>query len=143
MTLEALKNAIAKLIVARREAHGNEAEQARINAKLEKLYNLKYTLLEQESQKKWRSNLKNSSNPLTSRWKLRRNAFGRRDIEKRYSSRHNQVVRSGRRQRSYPMISKFYKINFDVIIDDKTISKEEFETSLHETKQQCLDEAHQ
>ena len=41
------------------------------------------------------------------------------------------------------MISKFYKINFDVIIDDKTISKEEFETSLHETKQQCLDETHQ
>ena len=39
------------------------------------------------------------------------------------------------------MINKFYKINFDVIIDDKTISKEEFETSLHETKQQCLDEA--
>ena len=29
MTLEALKNAIARLIVARREAHGNEAEQAR------------------------------------------------------------------------------------------------------------------
>ena len=41
------------------------------------------------------------------------------------------------------MINKFYKVNFDVIIDDKTISKEEFETSLHETKQQCLDEAHQ
>ena len=53
MTLEALQNAIANLIVARREAHGNEAEQARINAKLDKLYNLKYTLLEQESQKKW------------------------------------------------------------------------------------------
>ena len=52
MTLEALKNAIAKLIVARREAHGNEAEQARINAKLEKLYALKYTLLEQESQRR-------------------------------------------------------------------------------------------
>ena len=52
MTLEALKNAIANLLVARREAHGNEVEQARINAKLDKLYNLKYTLLEQESQKK-------------------------------------------------------------------------------------------
>ena len=52
MTLEALKNAIARLIVARREAHGNEAEQARINAKLDKLYNLKYTLLEQESQRR-------------------------------------------------------------------------------------------
>ena len=52
MTLEALKNAIAKLIVARAEAHGNEAEQARINAKLDKLYALKYTLLEQESQRR-------------------------------------------------------------------------------------------
>ena len=47
MTFEALQNAIAKLIIARREAHGNEAEQARINAKLDKLYNLKYTMLEQ------------------------------------------------------------------------------------------------
>ena len=47
MTLEALKNAIAKLIIARAEAHGNEAEQARINIKLDKLYNLKYTMLEQ------------------------------------------------------------------------------------------------
>lgn len=52
MTLEALQNAIANLIIARREAHGNQAEQDRINAKLDKLYNLKYTLLEQESQKK-------------------------------------------------------------------------------------------
>ena len=47
MTFEALQNAIARLIVARREAHGNEAEQARINTKLDKLYNLKYTMLEQ------------------------------------------------------------------------------------------------
>lgn len=52
MTLEALKNAIANLLVARREAHGNEAEQARINAKLEKLYNLKYTMLEQAAKAK-------------------------------------------------------------------------------------------
>lgn len=52
MTFETLQNAIARLIVARREAHGNEAEQTRINAKLEKLYALKYTLLEQESQKR-------------------------------------------------------------------------------------------
>ena len=49
MTFEALQNAIARLIVARREAHGNEAEQARINTKLDKLYNLKYTMLEQQS----------------------------------------------------------------------------------------------
>ena len=52
MTLEALKNAIAKLIIARAEAHGNKTEQARINAKLDKLYALKYTLLEQESQRR-------------------------------------------------------------------------------------------
>lgn len=52
MTFEALQNAIARLIVARREAHGNEVEQARINAKLEKLYNLKYTMLEQSAKAK-------------------------------------------------------------------------------------------
>lgn len=49
MTFEALQNAIARLIVARRDAHGDEAEQTRINAKLDKLYNLKYTMLEQQS----------------------------------------------------------------------------------------------
>ena len=52
MTLEALKNAIAKLIIARREAHGNEAEQARINAKLDKLYEKKYIMLEQAAKAK-------------------------------------------------------------------------------------------
>jgi hypothetical protein len=52
MTLESLQQAIANLLVARREAHGNEAEQTRITAKLEKLYALKYTLLEQESQRR-------------------------------------------------------------------------------------------
>ena len=49
MTLEALQNAIAKLIITRREAHGNQAEQDRINKKLTKLYDLKYTMLEQQS----------------------------------------------------------------------------------------------
>lgn len=49
MTLEALKNAIANLLVARREAHGNQAEQDRINKKLTKLYDLKYIMLEQQS----------------------------------------------------------------------------------------------
>ena len=52
MTFEALRNAIARLIIARAEAHGNEAEQTRINAKLDKLYNLKYTMLEQASKAK-------------------------------------------------------------------------------------------
>lgn len=41
MTIEALKQAIARLIIARAEAHGNKAEQARINAKLDKLYEIK------------------------------------------------------------------------------------------------------
>ena len=49
MTFEALQQAIARFIIARSEATGNEAEQARINAKLDKLYNLKYTMLEQQS----------------------------------------------------------------------------------------------
>ena len=52
MTFKALQQAIARLIIARAEAHGNETEQARITAKLEKLYALKYTLLEQESQRR-------------------------------------------------------------------------------------------
>ncbi len=50
MTFEALQNAIARLIIARAEAQGNEAEQARINAKLDKLYEKKYIMIEQESQ---------------------------------------------------------------------------------------------
>lgn len=52
MTFEALKEAIRRLIIARAEAHGNEAEQARINAKLDKLYNLKHTMLEQAAKAK-------------------------------------------------------------------------------------------
>lgn len=52
MTFEALQEAIRRLIIARAEAHGNEAEQARLNAKLEKLYDLKYTMLEQASKLK-------------------------------------------------------------------------------------------
>ena len=52
MTLEALQRAIARLIVARREAHGNQAEQARINAKLDKLYEKKYIMLEQTARTK-------------------------------------------------------------------------------------------
>ena len=47
MTIEALKQAIARLIIARAEAHGNKAEQERINAKLDKLYELKRIVLEQ------------------------------------------------------------------------------------------------
>ena len=52
MTLEALKNAIARLIIARAEAHGNQAEQARINAQLDNLYNLTYTMLAQAAKAK-------------------------------------------------------------------------------------------
>ena len=47
MTLETLKAAIGRLIIARQAAHGDKEEQNRINAKLEKLYNLKYILLSQ------------------------------------------------------------------------------------------------
>lgn len=47
MTIDALKQAIARLITARAEAHGNKAEQERINAKLDKLYELKRIALEQ------------------------------------------------------------------------------------------------
>lgn len=48
MTYEALEAAIANLIDKRRKAHGNDEEQARINAKLTKLYDLKYTMLAQQ-----------------------------------------------------------------------------------------------
>lgn len=47
MTLQALQEAIARLIVKRAENHGNAGEQARINEKLTKLYDLKFTLLNQ------------------------------------------------------------------------------------------------
>lgn len=47
MTLEALMEAIRRLIIKRREAHNNYAEQERINAKLDKLYNLKRVMLSQ------------------------------------------------------------------------------------------------
>ena len=47
MTITALKAAIGRLILARQAAHGDKEEQNRINAKLEKLYNLKYILLSQ------------------------------------------------------------------------------------------------
>ncbi len=49
MTFEALVNAIARLIVARRNAHGNELEQKRINDKLDKLYDIKYLMLQQQA----------------------------------------------------------------------------------------------
>ena len=47
MTLEAIRAAIGRLIIARQAAHGDKEEQNRINAKLEKLYKLKYILLSQ------------------------------------------------------------------------------------------------
>ena len=47
MTLEAINYAIARLIIVRREAHGDPAEQERINIKLNKLYNLKFIMLQQ------------------------------------------------------------------------------------------------
>lgn len=47
MTYEALVAGISRLIKARAAAHGNDREQTRINAKLTKLYDLKYTMLQQ------------------------------------------------------------------------------------------------
>lgn len=47
MTYQALMYAIANLITKRANAHGNPEEQARINAKLDKLYALKRTMLAQ------------------------------------------------------------------------------------------------
>ena len=51
MTFEALELAIIRLDAKRKQAHGNEAEQDRITAKLEKLYELKYTMLQQRGRK--------------------------------------------------------------------------------------------
>ncbi len=47
MTLEALKTAIANLVAKREKAHGDQAEQERLNAKLNKLYECKYLMLAQ------------------------------------------------------------------------------------------------
>ena len=44
MTLEAVENAIARLIVSRRECSDDEQEQAKINAKLTKLYDFRNLL---------------------------------------------------------------------------------------------------
>lgn len=52
MTYESLMEGIKKLIRKRAEAHGNDKEQARINAKLDKLYELKRTMLIQRTNNK-------------------------------------------------------------------------------------------
>lgn len=46
MTLEALNEAIKRLIKKRASLHGNNLEQEKINIKLTKLYNLKWLMLE-------------------------------------------------------------------------------------------------
>lgn len=45
--LEVVKIKIADLIIKRRKAHGNDEEQKRISEKLEKLYDIKFTMLQQ------------------------------------------------------------------------------------------------
>ena len=45
MTYDALMHAIRTLIIKRKQAHGNYAEQDRINAKLDKLYALRRVML--------------------------------------------------------------------------------------------------
>lgn len=49
MTIQAISNAIANLIIKRRRAHGNDIEQERINEKLTKLYELKRILKLQQA----------------------------------------------------------------------------------------------
>lgn len=49
MTLQALNNAIGKLIMQRWRAYNNIQEQKRINAKLDKLYELKRILKLQQA----------------------------------------------------------------------------------------------
>lgn len=51
MTLENLNHKIGQLIQQRAAAHGNEAEQARLNKKLDKLYDVKHTALVQKANK--------------------------------------------------------------------------------------------
>ena len=51
MTIQAVEEAIKRLIIKRREAHGNQAEQDRINAKLSKLYDIKYLAIKQEQER--------------------------------------------------------------------------------------------
>lgn len=46
--LEVVKNKIRDLIILRREAHGNEEEQKRISIKLDKLYDIQFTILQQK-----------------------------------------------------------------------------------------------
>lgn len=49
MTFESLQNGIKRLIEKRRTT-ANACELAQINAKLTKLYNLKYLMIEQQKQ---------------------------------------------------------------------------------------------
>lgn len=51
MTIDAVNEAIKRLVIKRKEAHGNQEEQQRINAKLDKLYDIKHIALVQESEK--------------------------------------------------------------------------------------------
>jgi hypothetical protein len=52
MTIDAINEAIKKLIEKRAKAHGNEEEQKRINDKLTKLYDLKFLAQCQEAEKR-------------------------------------------------------------------------------------------
>ena len=45
--IQSLTYAIARLIVARRNAQGNELKQIEISKKLEKLYDIKYLAIQQ------------------------------------------------------------------------------------------------
>ena len=60
-------------------------------------------------------------------------------LQKAKPSRHNQVVRSGRRQRSYPMIK--YIINAEFTLVDGTILRTEKFVATGEYEEEALNDA--
>ncbi len=46
-----VRDKVANLIIARRNAHNNPTEQQRISAKLQKLYDIQYVMAQQYAQK--------------------------------------------------------------------------------------------
>jgi len=52
MTIQSITYAIARLIKKRKKFTGDDEEQSKINCKLDKLYDLKYIALQQESKNK-------------------------------------------------------------------------------------------
>lgn len=55
MTIQSITYAIARLIKKRKKFTGDDEEQAKINCKLDKLYDLKYLAIQQENKIRSRS----------------------------------------------------------------------------------------